>query len=958
MSRYTKIKGEMLRLRLLINLCFPLIFLFISNTNLSAQTEQIILPLVENRTYEIKGGETNVFTLKINQNETAQIEIEQLGIDISLVAINPTGERFIETLSPSGLFGDELILVTAKETGDYKILVSPANPRSPKGKYKISLIKIRPTIEEDFQINDAAKKILKLAEEATFVRTKGTIEARREAIAKWQEIIELSKIKKDRVWEGIGFLTSGLIYEQLGELQNALDVYTKSLEIWQEIGNRQYEGSAVNNLGVIYSDLGEYEKAISNYNRAISIQREIGNRTSVGIYLNNLAYLYVSQKNYDEAIKLFNESLEIKKEDETPRGQRSVAITLNNLGKALTLNNDYEKGIKFLQESLELRRKIDDRWGIANSLLNLGESQFRTGNDEESLKNIEEANVRSIELGDRRMEAESLYLLATINKNSNDLDKATSNVNKGLEIIEDIRHKLIGSEVRYAYFSTVQNFYDLYVDILISQFEQTKDKQFIPQALEVSERSRSRSLIELLEKANVKFKQGVDTNLTEKLTSLHIQLDEKYNSRQRLLSEQSISEELSKINSEIENLNEEVEETRISLRKTNPNFADLTEGKTISAKEIQYLLDDETVLLEYKLGENRSFLWKVTNKSIDVFILPSRQQIENKTNSFYSLITKDNPNEKAILEKTSNELSNILFNQIKDEISNKRLVIVAESVLQYLPFSALPSLKNQANVLANEHEIVILPSASVLARIRENSNQTKTFDKTIAIFADPVFDNKDARIKQSNSTANPKFSVNPNFEQKLPRLLASRQEALNISNLVNQKNLQLLTDFEANIENLAEENLSEYRILHFATHGILDVSKPADSGLVLSLFDENGKEKNGFLSLDKIYNLNISSELVVLSACQTALGKDIRGEGLIGLSRGFLYAGSSQIVASLWKVDDFATAEFMKHFYHFHLEKNMPASSALQQAKLEMMKIPRYKSPFYWSAFTILGDWK
>ena len=205
---------------------------------------------------------------------------------------------------------------------------------------------------------------------------------------------------------------------------------------------------------------------------------------------------------------------------------------------------------------------------------------------------------------------------------------------------------------------------------------------------------------------------------------------------------------------------------------------------------------------------------------------------------------------------------------------------------------------------------------------------------------------------------NQQVKKNPDFTKKLPRLIASRLEALNISNFARQDKINLQTDFEANIQNVANENLADYRILHFATHGLLDTSKPTSSGLIFSLFDENGREQNGFLNLDNIYNLNISSELVVLSACQTALGKDIRGEGLIGLSRGFLYAGSDRVVASLWKVDDSATAEFMKLFYRNHLEKNMSASAALRQAKLEMMKIPRYKSPFYWSAFTLLGDWK
>ncbi len=166
------------------------------------------------------------------------------------------------------------------------------------------------------------------------------------------------------------------------------------------------------------------------------------------------------------------------------------------------------------------------------------------------------------------------------------------------------------------------------------------------------------------------------------------------------------------------------------------------------------------------------------------------------------------------------------------------------------------------------------------------------------------------------------------------------------------------TDFDASLENLDDAELSNYRILHFATHGLLNTKRPELSGLVLSIYDKKGKQQDGFLSLNDIYNLDLDSEMVVLSACQTALGKDVRGEGLIGLSRGFLYAGSKRIVASLWKVDDAATAEFMSRFYKNHLQNKMSASAALRQAKIEMKKIPRYKSPFYWSAFTLLGEWK
>lgn len=926
-----------------------------------AQNQPINLTLKEQKEYQIKGGETQTFSVNLSNNQTARIEIIQNGIDVSLAAENPVNERFIETESPSGLLGDDLILVNANTSGVYKIYVSPANPRSPVGKYKILLKEIRQTVAEDFQINEAAKKITKLAEQTTVARAKGTIAGRREALAIWREIIELSKIKKDRVWEGIALLSSGLIYEQLGEIQNALDVYTQSLEIWQEIGNRQYEGSAVNNLGIIYNDLGEYEKAISNYNQAIKIQREVGNRPSVGIYLNNLAYAFMRLENYAEAEKFFRQSLEIKTEDQTNRGQRSVAVTLNNLGANLSLKGDYTNGISYLRQSLDLRHKIEDKWGIANSLLNLGKIQAENKQTEESRKNIEEANIRAIELGDRRMQAESLYLLAVLEQNDGNLEKAVLNVGKGLEIVETIRGELIGSEVRYAYFSTVQNYYELYIDLLISNFEKTKDKSHISKALEISERSRSRSLIELLQQANVNFKQGIDEKLLAKFQTLQSLLNDKYNSRQRILSETPTAEQVAKINEEIQTLTAETENLRSELRKNNPKFADLTEGKTISATEIQNLLDEKTVLLEYKLGEKRSFLWLVEQDSIEVFVLPSRRQIEDKANVFYNLIVADKPSEKTLLEKVSNDLSGILFGQIKSNIAGKRLAIVCEGTLQYLPFSALQSPNSATNVLAQENEIIILPSASVLAQIRENSAASKSYNKTLAIFADPVFDGKDTRIKRQNSlqtNVTQQVIKNPNFSRKLPRLIASRQEALNISSFSVKDKTNVRTDFDANLENIGGKNLADYRILHFATHGFLDTSKPAESGLIFSLFDEKGRERNGFLNLDSIYNLDISSELVVISACQTALGKDIRGEGLIGLSRGFLYAGSDRVAATLWKVDDSATAEFMKLFYRNHLEKNMSASAALRQAKLELMKIPRYRSPFYWSAFTLLGDWQ
>lgn len=943
------------------------IFLFfnISTSHIAAQTPIASLTLNNPAEFEIKGGETQVFSVLLSKDQTARVEIVQNGIDVSLTAINPEGVQFIETETPSGLFGNDLILVTAEKTGEYKVTVNPANPRSKLGKYTISLAEIRPTVTEDFEINKVAKEITKLAEETYYAKSRGTVEGRHEALAKWDKIIELSKIKKDKVWKGIALTAKGLLYETLGDLQNCLEVHLQSLQIWQELGNRQYEGASVNNIGTVYGDLGEHEKAIQNFNRAIEIQRELGNLESEGIYLNNIAYSYSQLKNYDEAEKFYRRALELKRDNTSERGQRSLAATINNLGKTLVLKGDFQKGIEFLQQSLELRQKLDDRWGVANSLLNLGKAQTDFGYKTEGFKNILEANKRAAELGDRQMEAQTFYLLAVAESERQNFDKAIENVRKGLELIEKIRGELVGSQTRYAYFSTVQDFYELYTDLLVTNFQKTKDKTFALKALEMSERSRSRSLIELLQEAKVDFKQGINADLLEKLRESQDELNEKYIARQRVLSGKPKAEEVAEINNQIINLNANIQDLQTRIKRENPKYSDLTEGKTISAAQIQKLLDNDTVLLEYKLGEKRSFLWTVTKSSVEIFTLPSRQIIEEKARNFYNLINENNISRQTELQKLSKELSEILFSPFNSNISGKRLAIVSDGFLQYTPFQALRNPVSPDKFLADNYEIVILPSASVLAQLRENNVRKNVHSKTIAIFADPVFDLKDARVSNRSNSENLKQMAELkqvmrdfNFGENLPRLLFSRQEARNISNILGENQSDVSIDFDASVKNLENSDLSEYKILHFATHGFLNTSRPEFSGLVFSLYDKNGQKQDGFLSLNDIYNLEVSSDLVVLSACQTALGKEVRGEGLIGLSRGFLFAGSKSIVASLWKVDDSATAEFMKLFYRNLLEKKLPATSALQQAKLEMKKIPRYKSPFYWSAFTLLGDWK
>jgi CHAT domain-containing protein len=339
-------------------------------------------------------------------------------------------------------------------------------------------------------------------------------------------------------------------------------------------------------------------------------------------------------------------------------------------------------------------------------------------------------------------------------------------------------------------------------------------------------------------------------------------------------------------------------------------------------------------------------------------------------------------------------LSRMVLGPVAAELAKKRLVVVAEGALQYIPFAALPTPAQAGVPLVAEHEIVSLPSASTVALLRRENEGRKPAPKLAIVLADPVFSRNDPRVEQSavavasktprggasdlkamdlkalarkdpapetsgpddleRSARSAKESGLPTFD----RLRASRREADTIVELAGKGNAVEELDFDSSRETATSEALGQYRIIHIATHGLLNSRNPELSGLVFSLVDRQGKPQNGFLEAQEIYNLKLGADLVVLSACQTALGKEIRGEGLVGLTRGFMYAGVPRVVASLWKVPDQATTELMQKFYRGVLQQGLQPAAALRAAQVSMWKESRRSAPYYWAGFTLQGEWK
>jgi CHAT domain-containing protein len=482
----------------------------------------------------------------------------------------------------------------------------------------------------------------------------------------------------------------------------------------------------------------------------------------------------------------------------------------------------------------------------------------------------------------------------------------------------------------------------------------------------------------------------------------------------RVLNGAANKSDVEALRNEIAKLVAECDDVDTLIRATSPMYASLIKPKSMDTSAIQQQLDTNSILLEYFLGDQRSYVWAITPNSINGYELKSRAEIEAAAVRLDRSITERNryvKNESQQLKSSriakadaeyfeaSAALSRLVIEPVTSMPADKRLIIVADGALQKVSFAALPareiatvsgsgsqsSASQQKVLLIENHEIVYEPSASVFALQRHELKNRKPGPYGVAVFANPVFDKDDPRVSaslaringepatapksQNNSLASPLPSAASRQSDitralddigldRFPPLLHSSDEASSIIGAARQGRTMAALNFDASRAKAMSAELSKYRIVHFATHGVVDFDQPELSGIVFSLVDEKGQPQDGYLRLHDIYNLNLPADLVVLSACQTAVGKQIKGEGLIALTRGFMYAGAQRIVASLWKVDDAATAELMAEFYQQMLVRGLKPAAALRMAQLKLSQKKRWQSPYYWAGFVLQGEWK
>ncbi|MEG4208048.1 CHAT domain-containing protein [Microcoleus sp. Pol7_A1] len=796
----------------------------------------------------------------------------------------------------------------------------------------------------------------------------------------------------------------GLVYSDLGEKQKALEYYSQSLSLSRVVGNRDEEALTLNHIGLVYSDLGEKQKALEYYSQSLSLYRAAIERsktslTGEALTLNHIGGVYsdLGEKQkaleyYSQSLSLFRaiskrmaESISYFRFDSVPQSfpmRRVVsdrpeeAFTLNNIGGVYSDLKENQKALEYYNQSLSLFQTGGNRSGEAITLTNIGRVYDELGEKQKALEYYSQSLPLSRAVGNRSQEARTLYSMAYVKYAQGNFTEALTDIESSLKIIENLRTLIASPELRSSYFATVQDYYEFYIALLMQLHKINPKSGYDRKALEASERSRARSLLELLQESNANIREGISPNLLQQEKSLQQQLDAFEKQRIETISTPKLNQtKIAEIDKQYLALLEQYEQLQTKIRSTSPRYAALTQPQPLTLPEIQkQILDENTILLQYSLGKDRSYLWVVTSTGLTSYELPKRSDIETAAKNFIEVITS--PVHRNILQKVaqaSANLGQVILQPAAAQLSNKRLLIVPDGVLHYIPFTALtlPQTVGQStNVsLIAEHEIITLPSASTLAILRQNYGERKPPNRTLAILADPVFSPEDERIKGKITQATiEKLEANnlglnrslraSNRQWPPERLPFTRQEAQTIFSLFPSASSRQIFDFDASRTTATDGNLANYQIVHFATHGIANSKNPELSGILMSMVNDKGNLVNGFLRLTDIFNLKLAANLVVLSACQSGMGQNVKGEGMVGLTRGFMYAGAQRVAVSLWNVDDEGTAMLMQKFYQKMLQQKLAPAAALRAAQMEMMQEEKWKSPYYWAAFTLQGEWK
>ncbi|MDH4271334.1 MAG: CHAT domain-containing protein [Candidatus Aminicenantes bacterium] len=725
--------------------------------------------------------------------------------------------------------------------------------------------------------------------------------------------------------------------------------YEVALKITQEIDDKTGINYCMSNLSVLYLDLGNYGKALEYIDYALQEDLATGNKKAIaidylviGVTYRRQAFLTGADTDYDRALNQLNRSLRIAEEI---ADKKLIIKVLNSIGTVYSDRGRFLDARHYFESALKIVKELDDRDAQGKVLTNLGIIEFNLGNYEVSTGHYQSAIDIAHTLGSGQVLWEAYLELGNALFRQQKYQEALKNYQASISVIEDIRSTINLEEYKASYLGTgkrLEAFQNL-IALLIRLNEEEPDKGYVVEAFNYLERGKARAFLDSLEVTGVDIASGIDFKLANREKEIMREISDSY---RKLLTPELKQEERQRLTAEIKGYEESLEVLKAEVRSTSPAYANLKYPEVITYDRVQKEMSDpKTAFFAYSVGKDQSFCFAVTKHHIQAFSLPGRAAIQQQVAEYRKAIS-DRDNQDFRLGHTL--YKELIEPGLVDISSIRRLIIVPDDILHLLPFETLVSSpENPGRWLVQDYEVAYTPSLSSLRYLekRKTGGPKPAYD--LLALGDPYY----GPNEESSHRANPEgfFSGEPvSFE----RLRYAGREVQNAAALFRPDRETVFLRREASEKKLKSTDLLDYKIIHFASHGLIDDQRPARSAIILAIDDDPAED--GLLQMREIFNLKMRADLVALSACQTGLGQSIRGEGIEGLSRAFFYAGASSVLMSLWAVNDEATSQLMERFY-YHLLDSETLTGALHETKQEMIASDILSHPYYWAGFVLSG---
>ncbi len=819
--------------------------------------------------------------------------------------------------------------------------------------------------------------------------------------------------------EGKSLLSLGYLYLIKSEFDKSSESFDRALSNFEAAADDRGKALSYKAIGCNFNYLNENQKALESLKKAESLFPTDMDFTEKAMLYNWFGKAFEDYGDWRLSLNYRLKAFDLFEKDKHLYGQLA---TLPSLGKLSFLLNDDASAFDYLFRAEKLARRLKDNFYLAtvydeigniyfkrrdfqnsldyfNKALNLFQSHIyqrqiagihrKMGQIHQAENNLtlaEKSFSVSIELSrsvrDNFGEADTLYRLAKLNLQKSNVTDSLNFAREAVLATESLYSEVLNSKLKSSYFSNAFERYEFFIFGLMQMNRQMPNEDYMLQALKAAEKSRSRSILETLSLSDADFTKDADKETVKREKEIRAGLNAKADKLTDLLSQDAEKSETDKLSNEISELENELENIKARLKQQSPVYSAIKNPAPFDAADFQQnVLDENSLFLEFSFGAVESYLWLIEKNEINAYVLPPRDELEAHIETLRELLKdralKSDESvedfQKRIAEaeikyqSEAKQLSRKLLGQIAGKISNKRLIIVPDGKLHYFPVAALPLPDADTNdPLLLTNETVYEPSAQTLAVLAKSRKQSAVPAKSLLVFSDPIFRTDDARFLPANESAEKTNADTVKTERfrfieslnDLPRLEASKDESEMITGIIGAGQADNYSGFAATRENLLNIKTGDYKILHFATHGLTNGERPELSGIALSGFDEKRQKLDQLFRIQDIYALDLNADLVVLSACDTGVGKEIKGEGLMSLNNAFLQTGAKSVVASLWKVEDGATLELMKHFYGALVNENLTPSQSLRKAQMKLRENPQYKSPFYWAGFTVQGDFR